>query len=125
MYAKTPRCGCATVSLASELPWVGIGDCGQRVICVVVHHAVVVVAEGNVRLTAWVHGRVQGVGFRWWARSQALKLGLRGSATNLPDGRVEVVAEGEEAAEGETPAGEADSSEPAAAEDGSDGTSEG
>jgi acylphosphatase len=48
----------------------------------------------NVRLTAWVHGRVQGVGFRWWTRSRAAELGLRGYAGNLRDGRVEVVAEG-------------------------------
>ncbi len=46
------------------------------------------------RLTAWVRGRVQGVGFRWWVRSRALELGLTGAATNLADGRVEVVAEG-------------------------------
>jgi acylphosphatase len=48
----------------------------------------------DVRLTAWVDGRVQGVGFRWWVRSQALRLGLKGTAANLPDGRVEVTAEG-------------------------------
>ncbi|WP_242901382.1 acylphosphatase [Actinomadura terrae] len=48
----------------------------------------------DVRLTAWVRGRVQGVGFRWWVRARALELGLAGSATNLRDGRVEVVAEG-------------------------------
>jgi acylphosphatase len=48
----------------------------------------------HVRLTAWVHGQVQGVGFRWWTRSRALALGLTGSAGNLPDGRVEVIAEG-------------------------------
>ena len=47
-----------------------------------------------VRLTAWVRGRVQGVGFRWWVRARALELGLSGSASNLVDGRVEVVAEG-------------------------------
>ena len=46
------------------------------------------------RLTAWVHGEVQGVGFRWWTRARALELGLAGSASNLADGRVEVVAEG-------------------------------
>lgn len=46
------------------------------------------------RLTAWVHGHVQGVGFRWWTRARALELGLVGSATNLADGRVQVVAEG-------------------------------
>jgi acylphosphatase len=52
----------------------------------------------EVRLTAFVKGDVQGVGFRWWTRARALELGLRGSATNLDDGRVEVVAEGPEAA---------------------------
>jgi acylphosphatase len=31
---------------------------------------------------------------RWWVRSRALELGLRGTATNRADGRVEVVAEG-------------------------------
>lgn len=46
------------------------------------------------RLTAWVHGDVQGVGFRWWTRSRALELGLVGSAANQRDGRVLVVAEG-------------------------------
>ena len=51
-------------------------------------------APDAVRMTAWVHGFVQGVGFRWWTRSQALELGLVGSATNLADGRVEVVVEG-------------------------------
>jgi acylphosphatase len=50
--------------------------------------------DGPVRLIAWVSGRVQGVGFRWWTRSRALELGLVGSARNLPDGRVAVVAEG-------------------------------
>jgi acylphosphatase len=48
----------------------------------------------QVRLTAWVAGRVQGVGMRWWIRSRALELGLAGRATNLTDGRVEVMAEG-------------------------------
>jgi acylphosphatase len=51
-----------------------------------------------VRLTAWVEGFVQGVGFRWWTRSRALELGLVGSARNLTDGRVAVVAEGDRAA---------------------------
>ncbi|MFI7113089.1 acylphosphatase [Nonomuraea sp. NPDC050227] len=48
----------------------------------------------NVRVTAWVRGRVQGVGFRWWTRARALELGLTGWARNTDDGRVEVVAEG-------------------------------
>jgi acylphosphatase len=48
----------------------------------------------DVRLTAWVSGRVQAVGFRWWVRANALELGLVGFAENLADGRVKVVAEG-------------------------------
>jgi acylphosphatase len=48
----------------------------------------------QARLTAWIRGRVQGVGMRWWVRSRALELGLSGSVTNLDDGRVSVVAEG-------------------------------
>jgi acylphosphatase len=47
-----------------------------------------------VRLSAWVSGQVQGVGFRWWTRSRALELHLVGWAKNLPDGRVEIVCEG-------------------------------
>ncbi|MFG2192639.1 acylphosphatase [Streptomyces sp. NPDC048639] len=49
----------------------------------------------DVRLTAWVRGRVQGVGFRWFTRAEALEIGgLSGFASNLYDGRVQVVAEG-------------------------------
>ena len=48
----------------------------------------------DVRLTAWVHGRVQGVGFRWWTRCRALEQGLTGYAANQADGRVLVVAQG-------------------------------
>ncbi|RDS82370.1 acylphosphatase [Dyella psychrodurans] len=40
----------------------------------------------------FVSGRVQGVFFRASTRQQALRLGLRGYARNLSDGRVEVVA---------------------------------
>jgi len=43
-----------------------------------------------------VSGQVQGVGYRAFARKHALELGLAGYAENLPDGRVEVVAEGPE-----------------------------
>jgi acylphosphatase len=46
------------------------------------------------RLTIWVRGRVQGVGFRWWTRCRARELGLVGWARNLEDGRVEVLAQG-------------------------------
>ncbi|GGW57872.1 acylphosphatase [Streptomyces xantholiticus] len=49
----------------------------------------------TARLTAWVRGRVQGVGFRWFTRANALEIGgLTGFALNLDDGRVQVVAEG-------------------------------
>lgn len=45
-----------------------------------------------------VSGRVQGVGFRAATRREALALGLCGHARNLPDGRVEVLAGGDEMA---------------------------
>jgi len=49
-------------------------------------------------LSAMVHGRVQGVNFRYFALRQARALGLTGYARNLRDGRtVEVRAEGERA----------------------------
>ncbi|WP_029135367.1 acylphosphatase [Nakamurella lactea] len=54
--------------------------------------------DERVRLTAFVNGRVQGVGFRWWTRVRGLELGLVGKAINKPDGRVEVIAEGPRAA---------------------------
>jgi acylphosphatase len=48
------------------------------------------------RLSARVIGRVQGVGFRWWARRQADELDLVGWVMNADDERsVELVAEGE------------------------------
>jgi acylphosphatase len=49
---------------------------------------------GRARLTAWVAGHVQGVGFRWWVRARALELHLTGIAENLEDGRVKIIAEG-------------------------------
>ena len=45
-----------------------------------------------------ISGRVQGVFFRASACAEAMRLGLTGHAINLPDGRVEVLACGEEAA---------------------------
>ncbi len=48
------------------------------------------------RIHAFVSGRVQGVFFRWETEKFASKLGLKGWAKNLRDGRVEVIAEGEE-----------------------------
>lgn len=52
------------------------------------------VSQSESRLTAWVHGQVQGVGFRSWIRSRALESGLTGYAANCDDGRVLVVAQG-------------------------------
>jgi acylphosphatase len=45
-----------------------------------------------------VSGRVQGVGFRYFVKQEARLEGLRGWVRNLPDGRVEAVVEGDEAA---------------------------
>jgi acylphosphatase len=45
-----------------------------------------------------VFGRVQGVYFRHSTRIEAKRLAIRGSARNLPDGSVEVVAQGKAAA---------------------------
>ena len=45
-----------------------------------------------------VSGLVQGVGFRWFVKREARRLTLRGVVRNLPDGSVEVVAEGADGA---------------------------
>ena len=42
-----------------------------------------------------IAGRVQGVGFRWFAAEAAAREGIAGYARNLPDRSVEVVGEGE------------------------------
>jgi acylphosphatase len=41
-----------------------------------------------------IRGRVQGVGFRWWAQKSASLTGVEGYARNLDDGSVEVYAVG-------------------------------
>jgi len=46
---------------------------------------------------AIVQGRVQGVGYRWFARDAAQRLGLKGFVRNLPGGDVEVQAVGDRA----------------------------
>jgi acylphosphatase len=48
------------------------------------------------RVHVFVSGRVQGVNFRWNTKIFADKLGVNGWVRNLPDGRVEIVAEGDE-----------------------------
>ncbi len=45
-------------------------------------------------LYARIYGMVQGVGFRYFTQRKALALGLSGYVRNLPDGSVEVYAEG-------------------------------
>lgn len=49
------------------------------------------------RVQVFYEGRVQGVGFRYSAKSVARGFDLCGWVRNLPDGRVEMVAEGERA----------------------------
>lgn len=48
----------------------------------------------QTRLYASVHGRVQGVSFRYYTQRRARELGLAGYVRNMWDGSVEVVAEG-------------------------------
>jgi len=50
----------------------------------------------SVRLT--VSGRVQGVGYRFWAERTAAAMGISGWVRNRADGSVELLATGEEAA---------------------------
>ena len=51
--------------------------------------------EGRDRARFQIYGRVQGVGFRWWTRMQAHRLGITGRVRNREDGSVEVQAAGE------------------------------
>ena len=50
----------------------------------------------NRRIHVYYNGRVQGVGFRFTAERLAVDLGLTGWVKNMPDGRVELVCEGQE-----------------------------
>jgi acylphosphatase len=50
----------------------------------------------NKRLHAYYSGSVQGVGFRFTAEREAMRLGLTGWVKNLYDGRVEALCEGRE-----------------------------
>ncbi len=50
--------------------------------------------HGEVRARFRIVGRVQGVGFRWWAAREARNLALAGTVRNDDDGSVEVEAEG-------------------------------
>lgn len=46
------------------------------------------------RVHALISGRVQGVFFRVWTKKAAKEFGISGWVRNLPDGRVEIMAEG-------------------------------
>ena len=61
--------------------------------------AVKVTIEVNAKMQRYIliSGKVQGVGFRYFTRQNAMKLGVHGYAKNLPNGKVEVVAEGDKA----------------------------
>jgi acylphosphatase len=52
----------------------------------------------RVRVRVVASGRVQGVAFRAYTVDEAVRLGVTGWVRNLPDGRVEAVAEGERSA---------------------------
>jgi len=49
------------------------------------------------RMQIYYAGRVQGVGFRYTAKTVALGFEVTGTVRNLSDGRVELIAEGERA----------------------------
>ena len=53
---------------------------------------------GMVTKICWVSGRVQGVFYRGTTVARARELGVSGYARNLPDGRVEVLVQGPDAA---------------------------
>lgn len=48
------------------------------------------------QIVAYAKGRVQGVGYRAYCADEAMRLSVDGYARNLPDGRVEIVAEGDQ-----------------------------
>ncbi len=54
-------------------------------------------AGARRRIVAVAKGRVQGVGYRAFCADEAMRLNVEGYAKNLPDGRVRVVGEADEA----------------------------
>ncbi|RKU07489.1 acylphosphatase [Candidatus Poribacteria bacterium] len=50
-----------------------------------------------MQLFVLISGKVQGVGFRNFTQINAKQLGVNGYAKNLPNGKVEVIAEGDKA----------------------------
>ena len=51
-------------------------------------------SQETYEMHAIVYGNVQGVGFRALTRQQAKKMGIGGTVRNLPDGTVEILAQG-------------------------------
>ena len=51
--------------------------------------------QTKIRKHIVFYGRVQGVGFRYYAVNKANQLGLTGRVKNLPDGTVEMEVQGE------------------------------
>lgn len=51
-------------------------------------------SRASIRRTVFFSGRVQGVGFRFTTEGIAARFAVSGFVRNLPDGRVELVAEG-------------------------------
>ncbi|HJZ40265.1 MAG TPA: acylphosphatase [Bacteroidales bacterium] len=58
------------------------------------NHQNLVISENTIHKNITLSGRVQGVGFRYSARSVASELGVRGFVRNMPDGDVYIEAEG-------------------------------
>jgi len=54
------------------------------------------VTSGEIARRWFIRGRVQGVGYRYFAQKSAVSLGVTGYTRNLDDGRVEVYAVGTE-----------------------------
>ncbi|MFP4363370.1 MAG: acylphosphatase [Spirochaetia bacterium] len=51
-------------------------------------------SDGRIAKICTVHGRVQGVGFRYSAMQRARRFGVSGWVRNMPDGTVETFAQG-------------------------------
>lgn len=47
-----------------------------------------------IQLRIIVSGKVQGVGYRYFSQMKAVQYGVKGWAKNLPDGSVEIIAQG-------------------------------
>jgi len=68
-------------------------------VCSTIRRAILTSGMAGKKLAArrwFIRGRVQGVGYRYFAQHAAVALGLAGYARNLDDGRVEVYAAGPE-----------------------------